>query len=87
MAMRWMNALVDPPRASTVATPSSNASRVRMPAGVRSSQTIFTIRAPVADAIRWCAESTAGMEAAPGTVMPRASAAEVMVDAVPIVMQ
>jgi len=70
-----------------VATASSNASRVRIWSGVRSSQTIATILRPLAAAIRWWAESTAGIEAMPGRVMPRASAAEVIVDAVPIVMQ
>ncbi len=55
--------------------------------GRRSFHTISTICRPVAAAIRACAESAAGIEAAPGNVMPKASAAEVIVDAVPIVMQ
>ena len=40
-----------------------------------------------ARAITACRESAAGIEAAPGSVTPSASAALVMVDAVPIVMQ
>ncbi len=87
IAIRWMSALVDPPSASTVAAASSNASLVSTRSGVRSAQTIATIRLPLAAAIRWCAESTAGIEAAPGSVRPSASAADVIVDAVPIVMQ
>lgn len=46
-----------------------------------------TTRSPLAAAIRWCAVSTAGIEAAPGSVMPSTSAALVMVEAVPMVMQ
>jgi hypothetical protein len=45
------------------------------------------MRRPVAVAMRGCPESAAGMEAAPGSVKPSVSAAEVMVEAVPIVMQ
>ncbi len=45
------------------------------------------MRSPAAAAIRSCPESTAGMLEAPGTVTPRASAAAVSVEAVPIVMQ
>ena len=52
MAMRWITALVEPPRASTVATASSNASAVRIRSGVRCSQAMSTIRRPVAVAIR-----------------------------------
>ncbi len=46
-----------------------------------------TIRRPLAAAIRLCAESTAGIDAAPGRVIPSTSAADVIVEAVPIVMQ
>ena len=52
IAIRWMNALVEPPSASTVATASSNASRVRILSGVRSSQAMATMRRPLAAAIR-----------------------------------
>ena len=45
------------------------------------------MRRPLAAAIRGAPESAAGIDAAPGSVMPSASAAEVIVDAVPIVMQ
>src|ERR1017187_9710482 len=60
MAVRGISALVEPPSASTVATVSSNASAVRISPMDRSSQTISTIRLPLAAAIRSCAESTAG---------------------------
>ena len=52
IAIRWMNALVEPPSASTVATASSNASRVKILSGVRSAQAMDTMRRPVAAAIR-----------------------------------
>jgi len=37
--------------------------------------------------MRGCAESAAGMDEAPGSVIPSASTADVIVDAVPMVMQ
>ena len=46
-----------------------------------------TISRPVSLAIRAWRESAAGIDAAPGSVNPSASAAEVIVDAVPMVMQ
>ena len=46
-----------------------------------------TMRLPVIVAITACRESAAGIEAAPGNVIPSASAALVIVEAVPIVMQ
>ena len=64
----------------------SNASVVRISRGVRFSQTMSTIRRPLATAIRECAESAAGIEDAPGSVRPSASTAAAIVDAVPIVM-
>jgi len=45
------------------------------------------MRLPVCVAIAAWRESAAGIEAAPGSVRPSASAALVMVEAVPIVMQ
>lgn len=45
------------------------------------------MRRPVALAMRGCAESAAGIDEAPGSVMPSASASDIMVAAVPIVMQ
>ena len=58
-----------------------------MSRGFRSSQTMSTMRRPVSLAMRAWRESAAGIEAAPGSVKPSASAADVIVDAVPIVMQ
>ena len=55
--------------------------------GCRSSHTISTMRRPVRAAIRAWRESAAGIDAAPGSVRPSASAALVIVEAVPIVMQ
>src|SRR5215813_7101615 len=82
-----MIALVDPPSDIVAVTALSNAAGVMMSRGRRSSQTISTIRRPAAEAIRGCDESAAGMLDAPDSVMPSASAAAAIVDAVPIVMQ
>ena len=46
-----------------------------------------TMRRPVSAAIRPWRESAAGIDAAPGSVKPIASQADVIVDAVPMVMQ
>ena len=82
-----MMALVDPPSAIAAVTAFSNASDVWMSRGVRFSQTMSTMRRPAALAMRGCAESAAGTDDAPGSVSPNASTADVIVDAVPIVMQ
>ena len=82
-----MIALVDPPSAMAVVTAFSKAAVVRISRGRRSSQTISTMRRPAAVAMRGCAESAAGIDDAPGRVRPRASTADVIVDAVPMVMQ
>ena len=82
-----MIALVEPPMASTVVIALRNAASVSMSPSLTSSHTISTIRRPVCAAITACRESAAGIEAAPGSVRPSASAALVIVDAVPIVMQ
>ncbi len=87
IAMRWIAALVEPPQASTQVTALSNEEGVRRFFGVASSHTISTARFPVAVAIFAWWESAAGIDAEPGSARPSASAAEVMVDAVPIVMQ
>ncbi len=55
--------------------------------GLTSSRIIVTIRSPQAEAMRLWPESTAGMEDAPKRVSPIASTMEVMVEAVPIVLQ
>ena len=65
----------------------SNAAVVMMSVGLRSAQTISTMRRPLALAMRACSESAAGIEEAPGSVIPMASAAAAIVDAVPMVMQ
>ena len=45
------------------------------------------MRRPHSEAMRGCAASAAGIEAAPGSVKPSASAIVVIVEAVPMVMQ
>ena len=87
MAIRCTIALVEPPSASTVVTALRKAVRVSSVESRTSSHTMSTIRRPVRVAITACRESAAGIDAAPGSVTPSASAALVMVDAVPIVMQ
>ena len=87
MAIRWTIALVDPPSASTAVTALSNEAAVSRSEGLRSSQTMSTMRLPVSMAICAWRESGAGIEAAPGRVRPSTSVALVMVLAVPMVMQ
>ncbi len=82
-----MIAFVEPPIASTAVTALRNDPSVSRSDDLRSSQTASTMRRPVAAAIAAWRESTAGIDDAPGSVQPSASAALVIVDAVPIVMQ
>ena len=65
----------------------SNASRVMIRLGRRSSSTIATMRLPASCAISKRRASTAGQVADPESCMPRASATLAIVDAVPMVMQ
>jgi hypothetical protein len=46
-----------------------------------------TMRRPVSEAMRMWLASAAGIDEAPGSVMPSVSAIAIMVAAVPIVMQ
>ena len=87
IAIRWMIALVEQPIAIATVTAFSTAARVTMRSGVRSSHTISTMRRPQAALIRWWPASGAGIDEAPGSVRPIASAMAVIVLAVPIVMQ
>ncbi len=87
MARMWIAALVEPPSVITVTMAFSIAFRVMMSRGLRSCHTMSTTRRPLAVAMRGWLESAAGIDAAPGMVMPSTSATEVMVDAVPMVMQ
>src|SRR5712691_5269309 len=87
MAMRWTIALVDPPSAMATVTAFSKAWVVMMSRGLRSSQPISTMRRPLPEASRGWFASAAGMDEPPGSIMPSASAAEAMVEAVPMVMQ
>ena len=57
-----------------------------MSRGLTSSHTISTMRRPAAVAMRGWLESAAGIEDAPGSIRPSASAAAAIVEAVPIVM-
>src|SRR5579864_3683694 len=82
-----MTALVEPASASTAVIALSNEEAFRMSLGLRSSQTISTIRRPERFAILGWFESTAGIELAPGREKPSVSAMLVIVEAVPIVMQ
>ena len=47
MALMWTGALVEPPIAEQATIAFSNAARVRMSEGLRSSRTISTTRRPV----------------------------------------
>src|SRR3954454_9790392 len=86
-AIRWMMALVEQPIAIATTMAFSNALRVWITFGVRSSHTISTMRRPHSEAMRMWLASAAGIDEAPGRVMPIDSAIAVMVEAGPIVMQ
>ena len=80
-------ALVEQPTAMATVMALRNASRVRILSGVRSSHTMSTMRRPVSAAMRMWLASAAGIDEAPGSVMPSVSAIAIMVAAVPMVMQ
>ena len=86
-AGRWTIAFVLPPIAMSTRMAFSNASRVRIRLGRRSSATISTTRRPVASASARRRESGAGIAALPGSVIPSDSAIEAIVEAVPMTMQ
>ena len=65
----------------------SNAAGVRICFGRTSSRTSSSIFAPASSASCFRRESTAGIAAPPGSVIPRPSVMQAIVDAVPIVMQ
>ena len=87
IAGRWMTAFVEPPSACSVAIALWNAAGVRICESRRSSCTICTMRRPVMWASARRRESAAGIAAAPVSVVPSASAIDVIVLAVPIVLQ
>ncbi|MNT14318.1 hypothetical protein D3C72_1493180 [compost metagenome] len=80
-------ALVEQPMAMATLMAFLNEAMLRMRFGVRSSQTMSTTRRPHSADMRMWPTSAAGIEDAPGSVMPMDSAMAVMVLAVPIVMQ
>jgi len=86
IAGRWTTAFVEPPTAMRTRMAFSNAARVRIREGRRSSRAISTIRRPAASARRRRRESGAGMAAMPGSVIPRASVIAAIVLAVPMTM-
>ena len=82
IAIRWRTALVEPPSAITVTMAFSNARRVMMSRGLRSSSSRWRIAAPArrhSSALPGC---SAGIEALSGSDMPKASIAVAMVLAV-----
>src|SRR5215467_14238986 len=82
-----MMALVEPPIAMCTLIALSKAGGVRIRSGVSSSHTMSTMRRPAAAHMRGWLESAAGIDDAPGSVKPSASAIAIMVAAVPITMQ
>ena len=82
-----MIALVEQPIAIATVMAFSKAFRLWIFRGVKSSHTISTMRRPHSEAMRMWPASAAGIDDAPGNVMPIDSAIAVMVDAVPMVMQ
>ena len=82
-----MTALVEQPVAIATLAAFSIAALVTILSGVRSSQTISTMRRPLAEASLMWPASAAGIDEPPGSISPIASAIAVMVEAVPMVMQ
>ena len=87
IAIRWMMALVEPPSAICTVSAFSKEPRESTSRGRRAAHTIATISRPESRAMRGWPASAAGIEEAPGKVMPSVSASAVRVAAVPIVMQ
>src|SRR6187551_3819853 len=82
MAMRWSTALVDPPVAITTVMAFSNALRVMMSRGLRSSASRLRMALPAAAHSSFLDWSMAGLDDEFGNDMPSASMAEAMVLAV-----
>ena len=87
IALKWVVQLLDPPIALATMTAFSNALRVIILDGVRSSWTIDTILFPVSYEICSLSLYGAGITAHPVKDIPKASATEFIDDAVPIVLQ
>ena len=87
MASRWTTALVEQPVAIATVAALRTEAGVTIRSGVRSSQTISTMRRPHSEDMRMWLASAAGIEEAPGSVRPIESAIAVIVEAVPMVMQ
>ena len=85
-AHRWMIALVDPPTAASTVIARSNPAGVSSEDGRVPAATIETIRRPADSARSSAAASPDSNTAAPGSVIPSASAMIAMVEAVPIVL-
>lgn len=79
--------MVDPPIAVLTRIAFSKACRVMIRCGVRSLPASATARAPVSSASVPRRASTAGSPEPPGSIIPRASVRQAMVEAVPMVMQ
>ena len=77
-------ALVEPPIASNTRIAFSNAFSVKTLSIVNRLRAISTASVPLCSAMRMRSAVTAGGEAPPGTVIPKASAIQAMVLAVPI---
>ena len=87
MAVRWINALVEPPSASSTRNAFSTECSVMISDG-RIGRSISRIANPPAcSAARNRSACTAGMLAVPGGIMPNASAMQAIVLAVPITPQ
>ena len=82
-----MTALVEPPIAALTLTAFSNAALVMICDGRTPSAASVTIRCPACMAVSSRRESAPGQAADPGSCMPRVSARQAIVDAVPMVMQ
>ena len=80
-------ALVEPPMANNTRMAFSNAFSVSTLSMVKPFLAISTAMRPLSSAMRMRSAVTAGGDAPPGTVMPKASAMQAMVLAVPMTEQ
>ncbi len=87
MAIRWMIALVEPPSAMWVTSAFSKEARVRTSRGFRSSLIIATMRRPQARRHAAVGRVGGGDRRGAGQRQPSASASDIIVAAVPMVMQ
>ena len=86
MAMRWITALVDPPRAASTTDALWNDARLRNLPGAAPLRASSTMRRPVVTACRSRSPDPESGVAPPGIISPSVAARQAMVEAVPMTM-